>query len=419
MKMFFRRIFKGRNLDKRPYKVNKEETAATNERLSGYYWQLEQLLDRIEHSSTHYQVLDTNRSATSEQLSQAYRRALALLNPAYQPLGFSATVTIQERVKQAITKISLAGAILLNFGKRIEYDNSLLRRPTASLPVNRTDLPWQKCSTAETVINSEKPQEKAEEKPSALTRDPNTVLREDHSKLKPIATQQPIGSVLAGEKAETNRRRGERLKLSIPVYVTGHDRNTGKWREMAKTLNVSRFGIALQMRTRIPQGTVVHLTLPLPVKLRNHSYGDHNYNVYAIVRRVQPPKDGLRIVGVELLGERPPAGFLEQPWAIFRTTNWLGADRRREPRHLRAESVGLEYLDTQMQPIQSELAITESISRSGMRVKVKTAPEVFDYVKVTSLAQSCSGIAALCNRFVGEDGGERLCLNFLDKKWPI
>ncbi len=393
----------------------------TDEWLSSYYWRLEQMLDRIEHSSTHYQVLDISRSATPEQISQAYRQVLAVLNPSNKPSGFHAPGEIQRRIKLAMEKISLAGSVLLNFGKRVEYDNSLSRRLTAPLSVNMPLSSWIAHSNAAPVMTASngKLQEKPQEKQSVQTRDPKTVLLADHLSLQPIATQLPIGSVLATEKTADDRRRGKRLKLSIPVYVTGYDCNKNKWREVANTIDVNRFGVGILMRTRIPQGTVLHLTLPLPVKLRNHGYSDHSYNIYAIVRRVQPPKDGLRLVGVEFLGEHPPIGYLQQPWGTFHTTKWLGANRRREPRQIRAESVGVEYLDKDMQPMQYELAITEDISQSGMRIFVNASPMEFDYVKVTNLAKNCSSVATVCNRFVGKDGFERLCLQLIDTKWSL
>jgi hypothetical protein len=393
----------------------------TDEWLSSYYWRLEQLLDRIEHSNTHYQVLDINRSANNEQIGQAYRQILALLHPSNRPNLFGTSGDIRLRIKRATERVSLAGSILLHFGKRVEYDNSLSRRLTAPLTINIPLSAWIEPSKDGTVTTAsqEEPPHKQEEKASTLARDPKTVLLEDNLSHKAIATQLPIGTVLSDGNPDENRRRGRRFKVSLPVYVTGHDRKNGKSREIANTVDVSRFGIAIQMRARVPQGTVLHLTLPLPVKLRNHGYTDHSYSVYAIVRRVQPPQDGLRLVGVEFLGEHPPAGYLDEPWGTFHTTKWQGANRRREPRELRTESVGVEYLDKDMQPIQSEIAVTEDVSCSGVRIFVSATPDEFDYVKVTNLQKNCSSVAAVCNRYLGKDGFERLCLNFIDYKWLL
>jgi len=53
------------------------------------------------------------------------------------------------------------------------------------------------------------------------------------------------------------------------------------------------------------------------------SYARRNdYNVYTLVRRVEPPRQGVRAIGVEFIGEHPPAGFLDKPWSVFRPRSW-------------------------------------------------------------------------------------------------
>ena len=49
----------------------------------------------------------------------------------------------------------------------------------------------------------------------------------------------------------------------------------------------------------------------------------------------------------------------------------------------------------------------------------RDAPPEFDLLRVTSAARQFDGLATLRNRFQGKDGLERLCLQFLDKEWPI
>ena len=120
-------------------------------------------------------------------------------------------------------------------------------------------------------------------------------------------------------KAGDNRRRVERFKLNVPARVTGYDRNGGKWHEMTETIDVSRTGVRLRLRRRVKHGTVLFVTLPLPTKLRGHGFSEQSYNVYTLVRRVEPPRQGVRAVGVEFLGEHPPKGFLDNPSAIFRS----------------------------------------------------------------------------------------------------
>src|SRR5204863_3068666 len=97
--------------------VSDTKTSMADEWVRTYYWKFEQLLDRIEFSSNHYQLLSISRSATKEQVRQAYKQTQALLNPFYLPIDFHLPDEIQVRIKQAIEQGSLAGSILLNFGK--------------------------------------------------------------------------------------------------------------------------------------------------------------------------------------------------------------------------------------------------------------------------------------------------------------
>jgi hypothetical protein len=390
-----------------------DHSNSTDEWGSKFYWKFEQLLDRIEHSHNYYQVLGINRSATSEQISQACKHMMALLHPFYLPTGFRIPSEIQVRIKQAEAKVALASSILMNFGKRVEYDNSLSHKATAPLSM----VTAKRAATAP--INF---QPVAREKQSAIVEDIQILPiedSEDSEAPKLHLKKLFIGTIHPKEKNGYERRRGVRTNLSIPVYVTGYDRSRKRWAETAKTIDISRFGLAIEMRRRISMGTILHLALAMPEKLRTHGHADHSYNIYGVVRRVQPPQDGSRIIAVELLGERPPAGYLEQPWAAFHARRWYGPDRRLEARKPHVEPIEIAYLDHDLQVIQTASAITEDVSRSGMRALVKTAPDEFDYVRVTNRAKSHSGVAAVRNRYLGGDGDERLCLNFLEIKWPI
>jgi hypothetical protein len=134
---------------------------------------------------------------------------------------------------------------------------------------------------------------------------------------------------------------------------------------------------------------------------------------------VEPPREGAREVSLEFLGEHPPAGFLDKPWAKFRTKNWNGSERRRAPRIKRAERVRIEYLSEAMQLVSSEEAETENVSRTGLRIAVKAVPSEFAVVRVTCAARNFRALAAARNRFVAKDGIERLCVQFLDEEWPL
>jgi hypothetical protein len=224
---------------------------------------------------------------------------------------------------------------------------------------------------------------------------------------------------VAVQPARENRRRADRIQLAIPALVVGHDHTDGKWKEIAKTIDVSRNGAALLMNRRLRHGNVLNLRLPMPPKLRCHGHAEPGYRVYAIVRRIELPIEGARVVGVEFLGEQPPPGFLDKPWSIFRSQQWSGPDRRREPRQKRSDQVFIEYLDDSMNPIRRDRALMEDVSRNGMRLILKAgAPEV-SLVKVTTNDNSFTSVAAVRNRFVDDDGKEKLCLKLIRNTWPL
>src|SRR5262249_19004817 len=117
--------------------------------------------------------------------------------------------------------------------------------------------------------------------------------------------QRAVCSDSTREREDSNRRRTERLKISIPARVVGYDRRTGKWSEMADTLDVSITGLRLRLDHPVRYGMVLYLSLPYPVRLRTHGFAESSYRVYGLVRRVEPAKRGSRLVGIEFVGEQP------------------------------------------------------------------------------------------------------------------
>ena len=354
----------------------------TTEQISAYYLELERLLERIEVSVTHYQALSIERAATYEEIRLTYFQTIGLLYPAYK---LSATVPpeMAARIERAFTKLSRAFAVLANYQNRLSYDGALGKAPAAGTqPVN--------------VGRSEQPI--------------NIVNR---------PAVQKVHSDFSTSASDDNRRRCERFRLSIPARLTGFDKKEGKWNEMAETVDVSRTGVNLRMRTHVRHGTVLYITLPLPSKLRSHGYAEPSYNVYALVRRVDPPRNGSRLVGLEFLGEHPPMGYLDKPWASFQTRKWGGHNRRRRDRHEVIEIILIEYFNESMQLVAKEMGRTENISRGGMRACVRTPPPEFDTIRVSCPSRGFESFAAVCNRYVGKDGFNRLCLKFLNGEWSF
>lgn len=381
-------------------------TEFTPDRMSAYFLDLEGLLGRIDTATTYYQVLGVDRAVAQEQIRSSFQQLLNLLYPPYV-IGRTLPAEIAPRIERAFNKASQAFAVLASFARRKEYDGALLsidnKPAVASLP--KQPQPNQ-------------PQ--APQHPGARRSDSSAVAAESYDlAISRMPRQGEVYSESSKPKANDNRRRCERFRLSVPARVTGYDRKNGKWHEMTETIDVSRTGVRLRLRKRVKHGTVLFVTLPLPAKLRGHGFAEQSYSVYTLVRRVEPPKQGVRAVGVEFLGEHPPKGFLDKPWALFRANKWRGDERRRPDRVDRSEIVKIEYFDETMHPIAKEQARTENVSRSGLRISGTAAPAEFDLLMVTCPKLKFEGLAALRTRYVGKDGLERLCVQLIDKEWPL
>lgn len=376
------------------------------DQVSAYFLDLEGLLSRVDSATTYYQVLGVDRADGQEKIKSSFQQLLNLLFPPYV-IGRTMPAEITPRIERAFQKASQAFAVLASFARRKEYDSALLS--IANKPVS-----------AAAPIESRVNQPKSAGSGSAGRADSSAVAAEgDHLTLSRMDQRGLVYRESLTAKSGDNRRRCERFRLSIPVRVTGHDRRNGKWHEMAQTIDVSRTGVKLRLRRRVKHGTVLYVTLPLPTKLRAHGFAEQSYNVYTLVRRVEPPKQGVRAVGVEFIGEHPPAGFLDKPWAVFRPKKWGGNDRRRPDRQEQVEKVRIEYFDESMHSISREEARTENVSRSGLRISGTMAPAEFDLVMVSCPRLKFEGMAALRSRYSGKDGLERICVQLIDKEWPL
>lgn len=376
----------------------------TGKLISSYYLEIDYLLERVEGATTHYQTLGVERSATSEDVILAYQKSVTVLHPSYHKVRAAVPDEMLVRVDQAFKKVSQAFSVLTNSSKRVQYDEQRNPRAYATLPL---DAPKSKAQ--------QRPRT-AQPKNEASQKQP---VKAEMVEIKVAQEMRPVFTKASVQQGTVERRRCERFKLTVPVLVAGYEHTGRKWQEVTKTIDVSRIGVAVRMRTHVKHGLVVHITLPLPTKLRSHGFSEAGYNMYAIVRRVEPLTDGVRVVGLEFIGANPPIDYLYKGWATFRTQKWIGPDRRREPREERIEPVAVEYLDGSMQRIAREAAVTENVSPNGARVCVRAAPPEFEFVRVTSPNRTFNSLALVRNQWAGTDGFERLCLQFVENKWPM
>ena len=376
----------------------------TGKLISAYYLEIEYLLERVENATTHHQTLGVERSASSEAIIAAYQKSVAVLHPSYHKVRAAVPDEMLVRIDRAFKMLSKAFSVLTDTRERAEYERSLAAHLYSTRPLEIPELPPLKDTRAEKPNGPDARDEKA--------------VSGEATEIKVSPEMRPVFTKAPSREATVERRRSERFKLTVPALVFGYEQEGGKWQEITKTIDVSRLGVAVRIRHAVNHGSVLHVTLPLSTKLRSHGFSEAGYNMYAIVRRVEPVVDGFRIVGLEFIGAHPPGDYLHKPWATFRTQKWNGPDRRREPRRELAEAVAVEYLDETMQRIAREAAVTEDVSSGGARVRVKSAPTQFEFVRITCPNRGFISLALVRNRWTGSDEFERLCLQFVDQKWP-
>jgi curved DNA-binding protein CbpA len=407
------------------------EAELTQDQINRYYLDFERLYYRVERSNSHYQVLGIDRNSSIDEIKAAYQKAVALLQHFLAGAFRSSTLDTKTRARHVLRKVSEAFTVVSNIGKRIEYDNALFRRATGPIPM---DIP-ESFDNGRGPFNGNRrgrvpgPQPRPESGPQSFGFEgikAEDLIRPDQG-LDPsghfdmtagcapalIEVRQVPGS------ASDNRRRFERIRLTVMARVTGHDRIKGKWEEIAETMDVSRKGAALRLSTRLRHGSILRLEMALPPAMRNHGFSEPTYGVYAAVRRIGSLEDGYRVIGVEFMGEEAPPVYFERPWATFRADSWQGPERRREPRVDRSEVVSIRYLNESMEVIRQEVAVTENLSSGGARVFVKGAPPEVELIRIMNLNHSFESLAAVCNRYIGSDGFERICLKFLDNRCII
>jgi hypothetical protein len=268
--------------------------ALTDIELMEFLHEVEGVLNRIERASTHYEVLGINPRSGKDEIQHAYRQAIILLNPndvKYLRLN------LVERVRQAYRKASEAHSVLSNYGKKVEYDNRLVHRLPTPLHPLRT---LQKTAPSP-------PQQGALANDGHKSPPPDGPIGQSGQSLRKTAPQ-----------VTKERRQFRRYKLSIPVHVTGYSSRSERRSEIGTTFDVSIAGAGLKLSTPVQVGNIIYLKLPMPTKLRRHGYAEPSYNVYSMVRRVIPTADGGYLVGLTFIGENPPPGYLEKPWAIFK-----------------------------------------------------------------------------------------------------
>ena len=214
------------------------------------------------------------------------------------------------------------------------------------------------------------------------------------------------------------RRKHVRVAMKLPVRVQGRDPDGTTWEEMASCDDMSTGGVGLSLQHAVRLGQVVHLSLPLPPRLRQYDLTDPSYRVYALVRNLRPGSPATRI-GLLFLGKHPPRGTESLPSELFLLPgDPKPVERRRFPRYLVQLRLRLEADWAPGGVAREERTAAEDVSAWGAKVKTTLPVVKGAVVQVEEVGGDFKTRAEVRSVSIGPDGQPRLSLLFLDNQAP-
>ncbi|MEZ5425964.1 MAG: PilZ domain-containing protein [Pyrinomonadaceae bacterium] len=231
--------------------------------------------------------------------------------------------------------------------------------------------------------------------------------------------------------------------MSLPIKVEVKiDRKMG-FDEITRLKDVSAFGTGFLLSRPVKRGRLLHLTIPMPRKLRTFDFAEPQYRIWGIVRRCikiksansEPEKYS---IGVGFIGRTPPESYNDNPskiydishreekgfWNIFESDckpdeSHLPKDARRHTRFKIPASLLVETLDDNGNTISSEQTVTENISLSGAAIFSSFNPQIGSFVRIKSQQFNVSIISIVRGVRLANDGIKRLHIEFIDRFFPL
>jgi len=241
---------------------------------------------------------------------------------------------------------------------------------------------------------------------------------------------------------ENDNRRIQRMNLSLPIRVESHVNESVSWNEVTRLNDLSAFGAGFNLRHPVKRGRLVHMTIPMPRKLRSFDFTEPQYKVWGLVRscitRTDAPTTENHSVGVAFIGKNPPKSYYDDPAKLFEISHreegslWRVVEAVSEPdeshlpkelrRHSRfpiPANIVIETIDEDGNVLTSESTVTENISLSGASIFTSLALEVGSFVRVKSDQYNASIISVVRGKRMGQDNIPRVHIEFVDRFFPL
>jgi len=218
--------------------------------------------------------------------------------------------------------------------------------------------------------------------------------------------------------------------------VTCRESAEYEWTEQTRLVDVTQFGAGFILTRPVDVGRLIHLSIPMPAKLRCYDHNEATYEVWSLVRhasvmRSEPNQPVQFRIGVAFVGKEPPPSYEDPtlryepvPVKVGQNTRWKLSRRpvikeRREPRLVIPLEVLVETLDESGNTSMQEYTVTQTISTLGTCVPTSLNVEVGQVLRISSPNDRVSTFAAVRSRETSEDGITRLGLEFIGSPWPL
>ena len=115
-----------------------------------------------------------------------------------------------------------------------------------------------------------------------------------------LADRTQVGCAGGTIVGSAERRKSERLRLQVPLFLRGIDVSGHEFLDLTKTLDISATGAYLASPRALRMNEVVSLVIPAPSPSSAGLLPIGNDPIQARVRRLEPAGD-VHLVGVEFL----------------------------------------------------------------------------------------------------------------------
>jgi hypothetical protein len=225
----------------------------------------------------------------------------------------------------------------------------------------------------------------------------------------------PSDGAKAARGQDSERRKQERMHLSLPVRVQGQYPDGQTWEDMSTTSDASMGGASIKLARTVLRGQALFLSLPLPKRYRTFDLITPTYRVYAVVCSVKPGGE----LGLRFLGRNPPGGYRRNDSGLFLSppVSPPTSDRRSTPRRDGVFFFVLKPSDDRG-PRQEETTVADNLGPGGARMMTTQVFAHGEVLEVREAGGSFATRASVRNAYVGEDSVWRLNLMFLDGDAP-